>query len=178
MKIKIPLFSLETDEECPCSNYNDYKIKLKCMRMKLHSRYIACISTGIVIWMLATGQANTKEFSNWISFASTIASIILSVIAIILSITGESKTDAMREQMEETAKKLENTADAIGEANRENRKNIYDLQINIEELQYRIENMPTKMTEAFQQYEKLKDETKNNIVSNVNNDVKWVKKND
>lgn len=93
------------ESNCPCENYNEYEIKLKCAKTKLHSRYIAFIAIGIVIWLLATGEANSSEFAEWISFSSTIASIILSVIAIIMSITGENKTEAMRNQMEETAKK-------------------------------------------------------------------------
>ena len=70
----------ENKGSCPCKDYNEYEIKLKCAKTKLHSRYIAFIAMGIVIWMLATGDANSPEFSDWISFASTIASIILSVI--------------------------------------------------------------------------------------------------
>ena len=77
--------------DCSCKDYNEFEIKLKCAKAKLHSRYIVCISIGILVWLVATGEANTKEFSSWISFASTVASIILSVIAIIMSITEKEK---------------------------------------------------------------------------------------
>ena len=108
----------------------EFKIRLECEKPKLHSKYIACISIGIVVWLVETGKANTEEFSSWISFASTVASIILSVIAIIMSITGEGKTDAMRNQMEDTAKKLEVAAKAIENANKDNQENIKELKEN------------------------------------------------
>ena len=162
-------------QECTCKNYSEFEIRLKCAKAKLHSRYIACISIGIVVWLVATGKANTEEFSSWISFASTVASIILSVIAIIMSITGENKTDAMRNQMEETAKKLEVTANAIEDANKDNQGNIKELKENILLLQAKIESLQGKTDEYFSKYEKDEEPGADKTYKN---DVVWVKKND
>lgn len=151
---------------CPCEDYTKYELKLKCMKTTLHSRYISCIAIGIVIWTLATGKANSSEFSSWISFASTVTSIILSVIAIIMSISGENKTDAMRNQMEETAQKLETTADAIENANKKNEENIKDLKDNIEILQSKITLLQGKTEAVLNRYE---NNNKNNQVSVANN---------
>lgn len=159
------------NSDCPCKDYNEYEIRLKCMKTKLHSRYISCIAAGIVIWVLATGKANTSEFSNWISFASTITSIILSVIAIILSITGESKTDAMRNQMEETAHKLEETANAIRSANKQNINNVEELKENIGLLEEKIEELRGDTAKVLNKYEKtgnLKD-----IKNSINQNFSW-----
>ena len=139
---------------CECKDFNEYEIKLNCAKTKLHSRYIAAIAAGIVIWSLATGESNTAEFSAWISFASTIASIILSVIAIILSITGEGKTDVMREKTEEAVKKLENTAQNIEEANKKSIDNITDLKREIDDLKTALEKIP------YQTVEQIKTEYK------------------
>ena len=137
------------NSNCECKDFNEYEIKLNCAKTKLHSRYIAIISAGIVTWSLATGEANTAEFSDWISFASTIASIILSVIAIILSITGESKSDVMREKIEEAVKKLENTAQTIEGANQESIDNIADLKKEMDELKSVLENIPGQTIERM-----------------------------
>ena len=149
MKIKIPFVSFETDTMCPCDEYKDYEIKIKCVKTKLHSRYIACIAAGIVIWLLATGEANTAEFSAWISFASTIASIILSVVAIILSITGESKTDAIKNDLAETARKLDGIADKMNKemagTNNDIRELIKQLGVQIEILQEKVDKVPEKV---------------------------------
>lgn len=150
MKIKIPFIEVQTDEKCPCNDYKEYELKLKCMRTKLHSKYIACISIGIVIWIIATGQANTEQFADWISFASTITSIILSVIAIILSITGEGKTDAVRDKIEEAVKKLEKTANDIENANSDSVKNINEVKREIVSLKESLKDIPGKTVEQMQ----------------------------
>ena len=165
-------------QECACKDYTEYEIRLKCAKAKLHSRYIACISIGVLVWLVATGAANTKEFSSWISFASTVASIILSVIAIIMSITGENKTDAMRNQMEETAKKLELTANAIEEANKANQENIKELKENIVLLQRKIESLQGKTDEYFSRYEKDAEPGVEKTFKKKSDDVVWVKKNE
>lgn len=174
----IKLCQSKDSSGCPCNDYNEYEIKLRCMKTKLHSRYIAFIAVGIVIWLLATGDANSKEFSNWISFASTITSIILSVIAIIMSITGENKTEAMRNQIERTADKLEDTVIIVENANKENADNIRELKENIKILEKKIENMPGVVTEAMKQYEKTKIPKDDVVKESINDSAIWVKKNE
>lgn len=167
------------EQECTCKDYTEYEIRLKCVKAKLHSRYITCISIGILVWLVATGAANTKEFSAWISFASTVASIILSVIAILMSITGENKTDAMRNQMEDTAKKLEVAAKAIENANKDNQENIKELKENILLLQEKIELLQGKTDKFFGNYEKDKDPgVYEKTVKIKSDDLVWVKKDD
>lgn len=178
MRIKIPLFEIETDKNCPCKQYDEYEIKLKCMKTKLHSRYIACISVGILTWVLATGQANTKDFADWISFASTITSIILSVTAIILSITGEGKTDAMRGQMEETARKLDNVASNMSketaEANKEISQLINQLDEQIKILQEKVDKVP----EQVSKYSKTNTTYTNTRKKSVKNQLNWGENNE
>ena len=132
--------SCKDNNNCPCKDYMEYEMRLKCVKTTLHSRYIACIAIGIVIWTLATGKANTSEFSSWISFASTIASIILSVVAIIMSITGEAKTDAIRNQMEEATHRLDKAVENITAANKSIDKSINDLQRKIEIMSEKVDN--------------------------------------
>jgi hypothetical protein len=38
--------SLRKESDCPCEDYNEYEVKLKCVKTKLHSRYISCIAAG------------------------------------------------------------------------------------------------------------------------------------
>lgn len=147
MKIKIPFIEFETENTCPCQGQSEFEIKLKCMRMKIHSIYIASIATGIVIWVLASGQANDTEFSSLISFASTITSIILSVIAIFMSISGENKTNLMTDKMEEASKKIEKTAKDIEIANQESIDNITGLKTEMDELKEILKNLPDATAE-------------------------------
>lgn len=138
-------------QECACKDYTEFEIKLKCAKAKLHSRYIACISIGIAVWLIATGAADTEEFASWISFASTVASIILSVIAIIMSITGENKTNTMRDKMEEASRKIEKASEAIEKANIASKENIEDLKDNINLLEKKIEELKGVNTKVLEQ---------------------------
>lgn len=126
--------------DCPCKDYNDFEIRLKCLKTQLHSRYILCISLGIVVWMLASGDANNPEFSSWISFASTVASIILSVVAIIMSITGEAKTEAIRNQMEDATHRLDEAVKNITLANADINTSIVHLQEKIDSMSEKVDN--------------------------------------
>lgn len=138
-------------QEYTCKDNAEFEIRLEYEKTKLHSKYIACISIGIVVWLVATGKANTEEFSSWISFASTVASIILSVIAIIMSITGESKTNTMRDKMEEASRKIEKASEAIEKANDANKENIEDLKENINLLEKKIEELKGANTKVLEQ---------------------------
>lgn len=169
MKIKIPFIEFETDKNCPCKDQSEYELKVKCMKTKLHSRYIACISTGIVIWVLATGKANSSDFANWISFASTITSIILSVIAIIMSISGESKTELMRDKMEEASKKVEKAVKDIESANKESVQSITELKCEMDELKEILERLPAATVERIQKEGGVLDAE----VANEKNDEGW-----
>ena len=134
-------FKREKNENvCPYENCTEFELKLKCIKTTLHSRYICGIAIGIVIWTLATGKANSPEFSNWISFASTVASIILSVVAIIMSITGEAKTEAMRNQMEDATRKLDKAVENIISANANINCSISDLQKKIDSMSEKVDN--------------------------------------
>lgn len=151
----------------PDEDFDKYKILRQDEKIRLHAKYIACISLGVVIWLITTGTANNEEFTGWVSFASTITSIVLSVIAIILSITGETKTDVMRSQMENTADKLEQNAIAIDVANKKNEENIRDLKENILVLQRKIEQMQVTNEEVINRYQKVENDKLNNIVTRV-----------
>ena len=58
----------------------------------------------IIIWALST-KAN-DQFVAEFSFAATISSIILSILAIIMSITGESRTAVLREKIEKATDEM------------------------------------------------------------------------
>lgn len=72
----------------------------------------------ISIWIF-TATKDQNFFSHF-SFASTVASIILSVLAIFMSVMGESKTEIIRDRIEQEAKeivavtkKFENNMDSL-----------------------------------------------------------------
>lgn len=164
----------KTEEE----KFNVYKAKREIDRVKLHAKYISCISVGIVIWLIATGNAENPEFSGWISFASTVTSIILSVIAIILSITGESKTEAIKNDLSETARKIDEVADKMNvemlEANQGIKELITQLDEKIKNLQIQVDKVPENVAEKVTNtYSKTNNNATKNTRREINNKKEW-----
>lgn len=141
MKIKIPFIEFKNSETCPCHNFDEYEIKIKCAKTKLHSRYLTIIAVGICVWQFA-GNSAGEQFVSQFSFASTITSIILSVLAIIMSITGEGKTEHIKDQLQETAKNIDKTQRKIKEINGCIENNLKILNEEIENLHGEIEKLP------------------------------------
>lgn len=140
MRIKIPFVELSNDD-CPCHNFEEYEIKIKCVKTKLHARYLACIAIGICVWQFA-GVTNSDEFIKQFSFASTITSIILSVLAIIFSIAGEGKTEHIKEQLQESAKGINKTQRKINDINDQIKDNLNLLNEEVKNLHEEIERLP------------------------------------
>lgn len=121
-------------------------------RIKLHLRYISGILAMIIVWLITTGTASDANFPSWISFSSTITSIILSVLAIILSITGEGKTEKIKEQLEDTAKKINESQEKVNEINDCIENNLSRLNEEIKKLSDRIEEVPQKTAQRVTEY--------------------------
>ena len=99
------------------------------------------IAVAIVTWLIATGTATDKEFTNWVSFAGTITSIILSVLAIIMSITGEEKSEAVRNRLEMTSKKIDAAVETIEKINDGTEENMSSIERTLDLLNQKIENI-------------------------------------
>ncbi len=62
---------------------------------------IIFVLIAMVLWLFTATK--DPSFASHFSFASTVASIILSVLAIFISISGESKTQVIRDKIEKEA---------------------------------------------------------------------------
>ena len=58
----------------------------------------------VIVWLFTS--RTDSDFVSHFSFASTVASIILSVLAIFMSVTGESKTQSIRDRIEQEADEI------------------------------------------------------------------------
>lgn len=132
--------SMIDEKSSKSDNYLDEKIKYE--KQKIHCRYISCICIAISIWLITTSTYKQSGFIEQISFASTITSIILSVIAIILSITGEGKTEGIRNQMMETTQELRNTVKTVQGINKGVESSLEELKKGLNELQEKIDTIP------------------------------------
>lgn len=79
--------------------------------------YVLALILGIVLMIMALviKTGNDTTFVNQVSFASTITSIILSVIAIWMSITGERSTNEIKTKVSDSVDKLLQTTNESDE---------------------------------------------------------------
>lgn len=81
----------------------DQNIEIKYAKLKIHTGYIIAIAVIFAIIGIAVGLGKNYNFAAEISMASTITSIVLSVIAIFMSISGENKNSYTQNKIMETA---------------------------------------------------------------------------
>lgn len=142
-------YMIEIHNKSDSKEFHEYNEKLKCEKRTLHCRYISCICIGICTWLIITSTYNQSVFVEQFSMASTITSIILSVIAIIMSITGEGKTEGIRNQMTETTQELRNTVNTVQEINNGVGESLRELQKGLNELQFKIDQIPDSTAEKL-----------------------------
>ncbi|MDF2487305.1 MAG: hypothetical protein K0R46_3473 [Herbinix sp.] len=100
---------MNQEMECVKEIYNTecYKDKLKYEKRKLHHKYTIGILIVIIILLIVQTTFSFPGFVSKMNFTSTITSIILSVIAIIISINGEAKSESVQNNLISSSSKLE-----------------------------------------------------------------------
>ena len=83
------------------------KEALEKEKLSLHLRYISGISFACICLVIILHCCQSTMFQNCISVSSTVTSIILSVVAIILSVTGERTTNEIRNKVTDSVEQLE-----------------------------------------------------------------------
>ena len=104
------------------------RFTIENIKLRLHIRYLlflfALIISGLCIFACFLWPYN-DNIAQKFSFAGTVSSIILSVLAIIVTLTGESKVNEAREKIDLSTAKLELVSDEIG-TNFDNLRHILD----------------------------------------------------
>ena len=106
--------SINCDNKKQCSNLFGTKTKEKCpaLMQKDFNHLIILFAVIMVFGFTNILIGDTSAFE-YISFASTITSIVLSVIAIFMTISSESKTDNIKIAIDESVRRLEETAENV-----------------------------------------------------------------
>lgn len=99
-------------KEC---TYNKQGEKCEKLMQKDYT-YLLVIVTIIIVVLISLSLYTDQQAMNLFSFASTITSIILSVIAIIMTITSETKNASTKEKLEESAKQIQMTTELLEKA--------------------------------------------------------------
>lgn len=94
--------------------------EIKYEKGQLHVKYLFILAGILAIASISIALGTDEAFTAQLSFASTVSSIILSVLAIIISISGEDKNSYVQNKMCETtdlmnqvATRIENASDKL-----------------------------------------------------------------
>ncbi|WP_238899348.1 hypothetical protein [Clostridium sp. YIM B02500] len=93
--------------------HNELSEEVKYEKMKLHIKYVLGIALTSTSLTIVAACFTKNKFVNEVSFASTVASIILSVIAIIMTIVGENKSENTKDKLINLSEDLEGIVQKI-----------------------------------------------------------------
>lgn len=145
-------------------NSDCYQNELKYEKNKLHVRYLLIIAGIILCLGIVIAVGNDTGFSAQISMASTISSIILSVVAIFMSIVSENRNSSAQNYMLEASTKLslsvsqiEDIASALNEKMKNVEKYTSNLSEKMDSISFGGENgHSSKQKEKFSDEEIIK----------------------
>lgn len=125
--------------------------------LKLHAIYIAIIASMIGIIFLTGTLYNAEEFGKQISFAGTITSIVLSIIAIFMSIVNEGKNEYLKRQLENASITLKESSDKLDINIKELESKVTGFSKNIEEIAEKVNSIKTELGEI---HDTIKEQNK------------------
>ena len=149
---------------------NQNEINLKHEKLKLHYRYIIVICFIICIGTIIIAAHSQEAFVSQVSFAGTITSIVLSVIAIWMSISGERTTNDIRIKITESTERLSDTTKNVETLNKNYEKTM-DTQLNeLKNVQEQLAKVIFSINNVGEQVSHLQE--KNTIIpGSINNNI-------
>ncbi len=157
------------------ANNDCYISELKYEKGKLHIRYLLSIAIGLIILSVLIATKGRKEFANQLSMGSTISSIILSAIAIFMSIAGENKMTSIQSQLTETATNLKNVTHKVSAVNAEIQEQLEEkltklseISNNLNDMKLDVFDVKNKMNTTAEVLNKLSFENSDMKINNFN----------
>lgn len=144
------------------NNQNEFEKDLKHEKLKLHYKYLIVIAIIILFAGIVLATSNQNEFVSQVSFGSTISSIILSVIAIWMSISGERTTNDIRIKIAESSERLLGTTKELEILN-ENQKETMETQLS------ELTNVQEQLTKIIHSINNVEKQVSSIYENNTNN---------
>lgn len=155
--------------ECKCSNeHEDSSCKISyCHKLKEHDfKYCLTVLFLIIVFICTLTLGNDGKVMEYISFAGTISSLILSVLAIIMTMLAEYKNEGTKASIDSSLQAIKDTADDIkgyknyiGDVKRrvdKSLENIENINEHIENYNDKLNNLSLKLTEANKTIEEIR----------------------
>ena len=154
----IILFCYYNANECRNSD-NQGQCNLRpCNRLlKRDFKYYMFVFLALIILLLTARLGDDSQLLNYISFGSTLTSIILSILAIFMTMLAESKSDATKTRLENLTSIIEKSSESI-------EKQVDDINNIYKEMAGRFpvyEKILTQQATLMEKMESLEERTKN-----------------
>lgn len=156
--LMVVIYCYSNYNECDDSNKQGQCNLRPCNRLlKRDFKYCTFIMIALLVLILTAKVGNDSNLLAYISFGSTLSSIILSILAIFMTMLSESKNDATKTRLENLTSTIENASESIKEQ-ADSIKKIYD------EMTKRFavyENIAKQQINLMEKLESLDERTKN-----------------
>lgn len=155
------------------NNLENNYCEIKNIKLKLHLKYIVVICCIIISGTIVAATVSNSEFVGQVSLASTITSIILSVLAIIVTLIGEMKSDNAKDKILTVSDNLTGITESI-EKSTKKLKSISEINIKINKLDdiiNSIDNVNIMINDTNIKMDSLllTDKNKDNLEENTKN---------
>lgn len=114
--------------------------------------YFGIIAGMVIVVLLTLTFANNTNAVNYFSFAGTLSSIILSVVAIFMTINSENESKDAKRQMDMSVQQLKDTAASVEKLWK---NTVDDFQKKMDEQAQKMDEQAQKMDEQAQNMEKI-----------------------
>lgn len=142
-------------EQEPCKDVNcKQTCKESCNTLlKKENTYRLIILVVVLVFVLGYTFSGNSDAMGYFSFASTITSIILSVIAIIMTINNEQKSDRVKDAIDESVKTLQQSTEELKEYS----ESMGDVSEKLETVLSDIHGISEKTEEMNQHFSKIQN---------------------
>lgn len=115
LKINTKWFQYDNTRET-VTDRGMYEARLKEIRSKMRVRYLTVFGIFVLLVLLVSKTSGDTTFVQQITFGSTLVSLVLAVLAIAVSARKEVRAEALRNELEERAARLEAATSRLQEA--------------------------------------------------------------
>lgn len=154
----------------------DYREKYE--KGKLHTRYLFIIAGILAVIGISIALGGDSEALGQISMASTVSSIILSSIAIFMSISGENKLNYTQSTLLETSERLSNISVDIEKANSKLDNTINQKFMKIDDIFDRLEHIGQSVDNVEKEMLNRNLRANEDSAVKISNDILWQLYND
>lgn len=134
--------------------------------------YISVIAGMVIVVLLTLTFANNENAVDYFSFAGTLSSIILSVVAIFMTINSENESKDAKTQLDRSIAKMEESTQAVEKASD-------DWKNTVTELQGRLDTVRVEIEDVLERIQKVADQNDQILVHSKERnfkgeDLEWV----